>query len=250
VRVVPASQRQLRALGALVAREIKRKHVPVQSLLLDDVVEEGAEVVRRHRRVGQAHDAVEPGLREDVSHLLHDFGEVLSVDLHSTHVRVIGVDFSDELSGAELHVQVVPEVLEGGALGSVVLLVVLAPVIAAASRVDPDVGAAGIEDGLERVGGVSERDFADILGVFEVVELDVVLLLGLERCVQEEQVVVDVLRVFQVALLGGDEVEQVFRREGLRDLLLQRHFVDFVFHDSLVLRQEASAMSHGQQCNQ
>lgn len=70
--------------------------------------------------------------------------------------------------------------LEGGALGAVVLLVVLAAVVAASGRVDPDVGTSSIEDGLETVAWVSERDLTNVLGVFKVIQLDVILLLGLK----------------------------------------------------------------------
>lgn len=67
----------------------------VKPLLLDDVIKQRVEIIRRHRRVGKTHDPVEVTLSEHVAYLLHDLGEVLGVDLHTSHVHVVGVDLSN-----------------------------------------------------------------------------------------------------------------------------------------------------------
>lgn len=66
----------------------------------------------------------------------------------------------------------------GGAFRAIVLLMILASVVIASSRVDPNVGTSCVEDDLVSLIRLAYPNLADILRILEVVKLDIVGLLS------------------------------------------------------------------------
>lgn len=166
---VDAAEHELAALGsgAHLPVEPECEHGLVDEFLTDQVVPERRDVIDRDGVEGEAKNTIERGNDKRDAGLLGHLGELLSLDLETADIDVILGDETGNGTRTVLNGELgtVGAVRRG--LGRVVLVVNIAAEHGprALGGRDPEVAGAGVEENLEGLRRIADRDRTVVLGV-------------------------------------------------------------------------------------
>ena len=145
--------------------QVEGKHGLVNQALVDQAVEGWDDLVDRDGIVSETQDTVEPAEGESKTGLLSSLSEELVLDLEITNGYGILGDEPAQAARAVLDRKGGAVLGEGGRRRGLVLGVQETSDGVALGRRNPEVGAAGIEDDLERLRGRSDGDLGEIWGI-------------------------------------------------------------------------------------
>lgn len=162
VALVNTTKSGLGLLLLVGVAEVEGENRLVQKTLVEHVVERRHDAVDTDGVVAKAHDAVEPAEGESETRLRGSLGKVLVLHLEVTNLEDIVGDEAAERTRSVADLELRAVLLVCGRRRRVVLGVEVAGDRVALSRRNPEVGATGVKDNLERLGWRSKRDLRKV----------------------------------------------------------------------------------------